>query len=202
MTLKQETIAKIQEELQGLSEEEQQKKFQEIVKKLPPDEIKEFQKQQCPFCSIASGNIKAHVVFEDNVFIAVLDINPANKGHVILFPKEHRYALFDMTDNEIAEMFKLANKLNNAAHDAVNSDGTNVLVAVGEAAGQRIGHLIVHIIPRFKNDGLDFSWDLKKISEAELEKIAELLKSKLKVEKKEEVKIKKIIPRKERERIA
>jgi len=202
VAMKQETIAKIQEELQGLSEEEQQKKFQEIIKKLPPDEIKEFQKQQCPFCSIASGNIKAHVVFDDNGFIAVLDINPANKGHIILFPKEHRYALFDMTDNEIAEMFKLANRLNNAAHDAVSSDGTNVFVAVGEAAGQRIGHLIVHIIPRFKNDGLDFSWDLKKISETELEKIAEALKSKLKIEKKEEVKIKKIIPRKERERIA
>ena len=88
MALKPESIKIIQDELRGLSEEQQQKKFQEIIKKLPPEEAKELQKQQCLFCSIASGKIKGHVIFEDLHFKAVLDINPANPGHVILFPKE------------------------------------------------------------------------------------------------------------------
>ena len=203
MALKPETIAKIQQKLQGLSDEEQQEKLQEIVKQLPLEEMKEFQKQNCPFCSIASGSIESQVVFEDNLFMAILDINPANKGHIVLFPKEHRYALFDMTDNEIGEMFKVANRLSNAVHDGVKSEGTNLFVAIGEAAGQRSGHILVHIIPRFKDDGVDLTWDFKRFGKDELKKVADNIKSNLKFEKpKLESEKKKTAKMKERQRIA
>lgn len=203
MALKPETIAKIQQKLHGLNEEEQQKKLQEIVKQLPPEEIKEFQKQNCPFCSIVSGNIESHAVFEDNLFMAILDINPANKGHIVLFPREHRYALFDMTDNEIGEMFKVANRLSNAVHDGIKSEGTNIFVAVGEVAGQRSGHVLVHIIPRFKDDGIDFTWNFKRLSKEEFKKVADNVKSNLKFDKlKSETIKKKTVKMKERQRIA
>jgi len=89
MPLTQEKIAKIREELSNYPEEEREEKLKELLSQLDPEELKELEGQQCVFCLISEGKIKSNKVYEDSEFLAVLDINPANKGHVLLFPKKH-----------------------------------------------------------------------------------------------------------------
>ena len=180
MALSEQRIAEIQERLKGLDPEEQQQKLQEILKELPQDELNEITQQQCPFCGIVDKKIDAKTVYEDGIVMAVLDINPANKGHVILFPKKHHQFLFQVSDTEAAHMFKIVNKISLAMVNGLNAEGNNIFVANGQIAGQNASHVIVHIIPRYKNDGIE-KWPRKKyVSDDEKkefqDKITRLLK--------------------------
>ncbi len=175
MPLSQERIAQIQAQLQGLSPEEQQQKIQEL---LSPEELEELRKQQCPFCMIVAGKIPAKKIYEDDLVEAVLDINPANKGHVIVYPKNHYQFLFLMPDNEVARLFQVANKISKVVFELVGAQGTNIFLANGQVAGQTSPHVLVHVIPRFQDDGISFAWQSKKIDQAEMDAIADQLISK------------------------
>lgn len=178
MALTQEQLAMIQQQLEGLPPEEQQKRMQEIMAQLPPEEVEALRQQQCPFCMIVSGRIPAKTVYEDNLVKAVLDINPANKGHIIVFPKQHYQFLFMIPDNEVARLFQVANKLSKVAFEAVGAQGTNIFVANGQVAGQNAPHVLVHVIPRFENDKVGLVWQPKKIEEKEMEIITAKIKEK------------------------
>src|SRR3989344_4474166 len=142
------------DEISKLPPEEQQIKVKEFFSKLSPGQIEWLKNQQqqtsgsqCPFCLIVEGKIKARVVYNDNLIIAALDINPANKGHIVVFPKEHVKDSFEM--------------------DA------NILISNGATAGQRIDHFIVHVIPRFEGDKVKFTWENLKFSDDEMNQIIE-----------------------------
>ena len=64
--------------------EEQMKALQEKLSKMSPEELKEYQKQQCIFCQIVSGKVQSKKIYEDDKCLAILDKNPANPGHVLL----------------------------------------------------------------------------------------------------------------------
>ena len=178
MAISQEKMAMIQQQLEGLPPEEQHKKMQEILAQLPPEEIEALKQQQCPFCMIVAGKIPVKTVYEDDLVKAVLDINPANKGHIIVFPKQHYQFLFMVPDNEIARIFQVANKLSKIVFEIVGAQGTNIFVANGQIAGQNAPHVLVHVIPRFENDQVNLSWQPKKIEEKDMEEIAAKLKEK------------------------
>ncbi len=121
-----------------------------------------MQKEQCVFCQLISGQKPAHKVYEDDKVVAILDIAPANKGHVLLFPKEH-YPIMPLVPEEIlAHIFKIAKSISQALLKAMVVSGTNIFVANGGVAGQQIPHFVVHIIPREKNDGISI-FDLRGI---------------------------------------
>ncbi|HIH15289.1 MAG TPA: HIT domain-containing protein [Nanoarchaeota archaeon] len=179
-----ERIEEIKEELQGLSPEEQQKKFQEIIQSLDPEEREQLTgKQQCPFCLMAKGEIPVKKVYEDETLMGILDIRPANKGHTLLFPKEHHKMLSTVPEVLVAHMFTVANKLSTAVFDAMQAQGTNILVANGPAAGQTAPHVLINIIPRFTKDKVVIGWDAEKIDDTEMEKIAGSIQSKIPKEK-------------------
>jgi len=176
MALTQEQMAMIQKQLEGLPPEEQQKKMQEILAQLPPEEVEALKQQQCPFCMIEAGKIPAKLVYEDDMVKAVLDINPANKGHIIVFPRKHYQFLFTIPDNEVARLFQVANKLSKVVFEIVGAQGTNIFAANGQAAGQNAPHVLVHVIPRFENDNIGLAWNPKKIEDKEMEEIFAKLK--------------------------
>lgn len=199
----EEDLSELEKELQGLSEKDQKEKVSEFLKTLPKEELAKMQMQQCPFCLIASGKLPTKKVYEDNNFIATLEINPANPGHVILFPKKHYQYLSLLSDKEVSEMFIIANNIAKVLLQELKAKGINLYLASGEAAGQRVNHISLNIIPRFENDEIRFVWNTKKVSETDLEKIASLIKSKINV-KKEETKVeikKERIPYKKLEKI-
>jgi len=129
-----------------------------FLENMSPEELREFQKQNCIFCQIVEHKVSAMPVYEDEKVLAVLDINPANKGHVLLMPKDHHIIMQQLDDELLGHMFVVAKKISNAILKGLRASGTNIYVANGLSAGQQAQHFVVHIIPRFSSvdvSGLD-----------------------------------------------
>lgn len=117
----------------------------------PPEAV------QCIFCNIAAGSVPSRKVFEDDKVVAILDINPANPGHVLLIPREHATVLPQVPDDVVERMGAVARMLGTASlalFRQMNAQGTTLLAANGGAAGQKAGHAVLHVIPRFPQDGI------------------------------------------------
>ncbi len=153
---------------------------EEDLKNMTPEQIKELQKQQCIFCQIISGRVQSKKIYEDDKVIAILDINPANPGHVLLLPKEHYSIMPQMNDEEISYMFNITKGISHALLRALQVEGTNIFIANGVAAGQKAPHFMIHIIPRKQDDQvLGLTIPEKTISVAELDKIYAAIKNKI-----------------------
>ncbi len=133
----------------------------------------------CVFCKIVSGEIPSHKVYEDEEFLAFLDIGPINKGHLLVIPKKHYPTLLDMPEEEAGKLYKLVHKLAKVVKEALNADGLNIINNIGSASGQEVFHVHVHIIPRFYDDGMKFGWRKLPYEEGEMEEYAEKIKKAL-----------------------
>lgn len=160
--------------------------IEEQLKGMSKEEINELIKKQCLFCNISNKNIESYKVYDDNKVMAVLDINPANKGHTIVFPKQHFQFLNDLNNELTGHVFDVVNKISSKMINELKASGVNVYVANGVGAGQSLPHICVHVIPRFKDDKIVFTWNPKKMNKNEFEEVAN--KIKVEIEKKEEVK--------------
>jgi len=157
-----------------------QEALKEKLKNMSPEELKEFQKKNCIFCQIISGKVPSQSIYQDEKSFAVLDINPANKGHILLLPKEHNAIMPQMTEEDIAHLFTIAKYLSQAQLKAFKAQGSTIFVANGLAAGQRAQHFMIHIIPRFENDNLSIlNIPQKQVPESDLEKLREVLIKKI-----------------------
>jgi len=154
---------------------EQLNALQEKIKQMSPEELKDFQKKQCIFCQIVAGKIQAKKVYDDENVIAILDINPANPGHILLLTKEHYSIMPQIPDEEIAHLFLAAKQLSNSILRSIDAQGTNIIAANGIAAGQRAQHFMLHIIPRKENDGLGFVLPQKSMDQAQIDAIGDKL---------------------------
>ena len=154
---------------------EQLKVLQDKLKQMSPEELKEFQKKQCIFCQIVASKVQSKKVYEDDKVIAMLDINPANPGHVLLITKEHYSIMPQIPDDEVAYVFMVVKSLSNSMLRAIDAQGTNVIVANGIAAGQRAQHFMVHIIPRKENDNINFFLPQREMGQNEIEIIGSKL---------------------------
>jgi histidine triad (HIT) family protein len=112
----------------------------------------------CIFCKIVTGAIPAAKVLETPEATAFLDINPVNRGHTLVVPKAHHPHLADIPDAIAAATGALLPRLCRAIRAATGADGLNVIVNNGEAAGQTIDHCHWHIIPRFRDDAVNWPW--------------------------------------------
>lgn len=130
----------------------------------------------CIFCKIISGEIPSAKVYEDSDFIAILDINPVSKGHVLVIPKKHCENLFDMDEELLSKTLKTLQKVAIAMKKGLNVEGINLVQNNGKDAGQIIFHSHFHLIPRLPNDGISIGMVHKKYEEGELNKYAELIK--------------------------
>lgn len=113
----------------------------------------------CIFCKIANGEIPSKTLYEDDRFRAILDINPANKGHAIILPKNHAANIYEVAEEDASQIYVVAKKLATAMEKVLACDGLNVVQNNGEVAGQTVFHLHMHVIPRFKNDKVTFKYE-------------------------------------------
>ncbi|MGV8150160.1 MAG: HIT family protein [Candidatus Woesearchaeota archaeon] len=118
------------------------------------EEIAALQKQNCIFCKIASKEIPAKVLHEDDKVICVLDINPASEGHILVFPKEHYMILPHIPDDLLKHIFRVSKLMSNTLLKSLQTGGTSIFIANGMAAGQKAPHVLVHVFPRRTGDGL------------------------------------------------
>lgn len=114
--------------------------------------------ENCIFCKILAGEIPSTAVYEDDDFKAILDVNPAARGHVIILPKNHAANIYELPDEDASKIMVVAKKIATAIEKAYHCDGVNILQNNGEAAGQTVFHLHVHVIPRFKGDTVNIGW--------------------------------------------
>ncbi len=112
----------------------------------------------CIFCKIIAGEIPSTTIYEDDDVKAILDVNPAARGHVIVLPKKHAENIFAVDDEDLKKAICVAKKIATAVKKAYNCDGVNILQNNGEAAGQSVFHLHIHVIPRFTGDTVNMKW--------------------------------------------
>lgn len=111
----------------------------------------------CVFCKIIKGELPSSKIYEDDTLLAFLDIQPINKGHVLIIPKQHKVLITELDNKILGDMISLANKINQAIRKSdIKSEGICLFLADGEAAGQEVFHVHLHIIPRFQKDGFGF----------------------------------------------
>jgi histidine triad (HIT) family protein len=132
-------------------------------KTVPPD--------KCVFCKIIARKLPAHIVYEDDRYIAFLDSAPFNEGHALVCPKKHGETIWDMNEEEIGGLFMVAARVSKAVVEATNTDGFRFVQNNGEAANQVVPHVHVHIIPtRFEDKG---RWvERKRFTEGEMDETA------------------------------
>ena len=108
----------------------------------------------CIFCKILNKEIPSKAVYEDEDFLAFLDIAPATKGHVLIVPKEHAATLSDLSDDKASKILLLAKKIVEAMKKVHGFTDYNIVQNNGEIAGQTVHHYHLHIIPRYSKGEL------------------------------------------------
>ncbi|MDD4076588.1 MAG: HIT domain-containing protein [Bacilli bacterium] len=121
----------------------------------------------CVFCRIANGEIPAYKIYEDKDFIAFLDISQATIGHTLIVTKEHFDNIFTLNANLAEHMGKLIVQLANHLNSVLKTENINLVNNSGALAGQTINHFHLHLIPRYKNDGITIKFNKNKLSPAD-----------------------------------
>ncbi len=130
---------------------------------------------KCIFCDIVSKKIPANIVYEDEQFLAFLDIRPLNPGHLLVIPKKHYRWVWDVED--IGKYYETVGKIAQAMKKAL---GTEQIVSL--VFGEEVPHAHVWLVPRYKDDGHGGSINLdnvKDIDAKEMREIAERIKKKI-----------------------
>jgi diadenosine tetraphosphate (Ap4A) HIT family hydrolase len=102
----------------------------------------------CPFCRLPPER-----VIESNTYaLAVADAFPVSRGHTLIVLRRHFASFFELTTDELAAVHELLQSMKNRLEASFNPAGFNIGINVGEAAGQTVMHLHIHLIPRFVGD--------------------------------------------------
>lgn len=165
-----EQLEELNQVLQQFPEHEREEKKQQIMQQL---EQQQSQPQQCPFCLMAEGKIKTTNVYEDDLFLGVLEINPANPGHTLLIPKKHITNVTELTLEEQQQFYDIARKLNSSVLQF--SEGSSIVLSSGKVTGVKFPHLMFNIIPRVAGDEVFLTWKPKKVTDEELSKFQKLI---------------------------
>lgn len=133
-------------------------------------------RESCLICQIVGNQVPSYKIYEDDLTLAVLDVNGANPGHCFVIPKNHYPIIEQVPDTELANLFGVANKVSSAIFESLKVQGTNIFVANGIPAGQTVAHFMINIIPRMENDDVNLQWKPKQLSEEEMSTIELKLK--------------------------
>lgn len=133
--------------------------------------------ENCIFCKIIKGEIPCYKIYEDDLVMAFLDINPMTRGHTLIIPKEHKENIFELDNNLLGRIISVAKKI--AEKMKINgAEGVNLYHASGSSAEQTIFHFHLHVIPRNKGDSISFAsaGTIKSATEDEFKDILNKLK--------------------------
>mgnify|MGYP001449197698 FL=1 len=134
----------------------------------------------CIFCRIANGEIPSYRIYEDDVFVAILDISQATMGHTLLIPKKHFANVYEIDEATISHMFAKIPSLSKAIRDAFSPIGLNIIINTDKPL-QSVFHFHVHLIPRYDNDNISmtFTNNMDKMTPAKFIAIADKIKENL-----------------------
>ena len=104
----------------------------------------------CTFCKIINGDIPCRKIYEDDIVIAFLDINPVTPGHTLVIPKVHTLDIQTIDKNTLIRIIEIVKKLSEDIKEKLNADGYTILQNNGIA--EDVKHFHMHIIPKYKNN--------------------------------------------------
>ena len=137
----------------------------------------------CIFCNILSGQLPSSLVYQDAFCTAFMDIQPVNPGHVLVIPNNHVPHLVGLDELTGSHMMRVAQRVAAALRGSgVRCEGINLFLADGEAAGQEVFHVHLHVFPRYKGDGFGMKFSQRywvKPERAELEAVAKQIRDAL-----------------------
>jgi histidine triad (HIT) family protein len=112
----------------------------------------------CVFCAIADGEAPAIRIYEDDDYLAILDVRPFTRGHTLVMPKRHTVDITDTPRQTLADMVALGQRIGRAARASeLAADGNNLAINDGKAAFQSVPHIHLHVVPRRDGDKLSFA---------------------------------------------
>lgn len=133
----------------------------------------------CIFCKIIKKEIPSNILYEDDDFQVILDSSPATKGHAILLTKKHFKNLFDIDEETASKLFPVIIKVSKAMKEELACSGFNLVQNNGKDAGQTVFHFHIHLIPRYEDDGVDFTWETHDYEDGQAGQLAEGIFKKL-----------------------
>jgi histidine triad (HIT) family protein len=124
----------------------------------------------CVFCKIVAGTAPASIAYADSAAVAFLDINPMTPGHTLVVPRVHAAGLADLDVETGVALWRVGQRLAAALRRSpIRSDGVNFFFADGAAAGQEVWHVHLHVIPRWKGDGVKIGYKPGRPARADLD---------------------------------
>jgi histidine triad (HIT) family protein len=133
--------------------------------------------ENCIFCKIADGSIPCAKVHEDKDVMGFLDISPANKGHALIIPKAHYETLSDIPTDELGRLMGVVKQVAMSVQECLFADGYNIIMNNRPEAGQVVPHAHIHIIPRFRQDGIKIGWPHRRYGSGEAETLAKRIRN-------------------------
>jgi len=136
--------------------------------------------EDCIFCKIVAGEIPAAKIYEDDRALAIMDIMPLNRGHLLVIPKDHYGNILEIDPDLYGYLCGVISKISKAVQAAMRPDGMTVLQLNGKASDQVVPHLHVHLVPRWTGDGVTISaWEPVMGNKEEIAVAAAAIKAKL-----------------------
>lgn len=107
----------------------------------------------CLFCKIGKGEIPSNKIYEDEICMAFLDINPRSNGHTLIIPKKHVHDFSDLDDETLLHINEVAKKLTNLLVEKLNTTGISLTTNYLDL--QEVKHYHLHLVPRYEDKLLD-----------------------------------------------
>lgn len=114
------------------------------------------------FQKIIDREIPAHIVYEDDRVIVILDAKPINIGHTLVIPKKPWVNIYEVPKEEFGYAMQIVKLVAEKIKTALNADGINIVMNNDLAAGQLVFHAHIHVIPRYEGDGFE-NWHGKRL---------------------------------------
>lgn len=133
----------------------------------------------CVFCAIVAGEAPAIRIYEDDDYVAILDIRPFTRGHTLVVPKRHSVDLTDTPPETLAGMVAIGQRIARAARSTELADATNIAINDGRAAFQTVFHIHLHVLPRRNGDKLSVAKGMLLRRDPDREATAQILRSAL-----------------------
>lgn len=132
----------------------------------------------CIFCAIIAGDAPGYVLFQDNHVMALLSL----EGHPLVVPLRHLPGLENLDDETGAAVFQCARRVAGAVRAATGCEGINLVLSDGQAAGQDVFHLHLHVKPRWKGDNVRLTWNTATIPDADRAALSESIRTRLRAQ--------------------
>jgi len=126
-------------------------RLNDCPKGCPKDNSKDGREEdRCIFCKIVQGCAPSHKIYEDDLSLCILDINPFTRGHCLVVPKRHVPWWHELSDEENASLFRVAKIVSERMMQELEPDFVCMY-----ARGRRIAHTHIFLVPTYRGDVLD-----------------------------------------------